>query len=242
MHIISWNLNHRTIEKPIRSEMIEFFRQFRPDALILNEYVDGPTRDNFKSELLALGYEFQLLSPSIGKNNQIFIASKLRITIGDLSAPPLDEASITNFLHVKFNDCGLEIVGFRAPAYSLGLEKKNYWKSIAEVVKQSSNRKIIFIGDINYDPFPGVSALASSIKFGLEGNFYIPNPKGEWSFISLDGKNRTRIDHAIISELLSVREVEYLSVYANISLAGDKNSNAITDHAVLSLIVDELSD
>jgi hypothetical protein len=235
MKLISWNLNHRTLEKPIPPDVLRFFEEFDADLISLNEYVDGPSRGAFKNGLQKIGYTHQLISQRFGNNNQIFIASKHPIILGELTAPQLTDAAVSNFLHVKLEGSDIEIVGLRAPAYKVSAERVEYWKQLAEIIRSTSTRKIIFVGDVNYDPFTGVAASVPSLSFGLEGKFYIPNPTGEWSFISIDGKNRTRIDHAIVSEGLRVAGVEYLNSFNGITLAGSKDMKAITDHAVLAL-------
>ena len=238
LKIISWNLNHRTIEKPIPNEIAMFFEEYKPDIIALNEYVDGESRNEFKQELTELGYFHQLLSPKVGRQNQIFIASKNEITLGDIHAPDFTDPAKTNFLHVTMEETDLELVGFRAPFYKLASERNAYWKQVSEKIAGVSKRQILFLGDINYDPFKGASNSAPEIEFDLAGSFRIPNPEGEWSFISIDGKNKSRIDHAIVSDGVNVSNVKYLTVYNGITLAGSKSDSAITDHAVLSVDVE----
>lgn len=237
MKIISWNLNHRTLEKPIPSSAVAFFKAYSPDIISLNEYVDCESRSGFRQDLLELGYSRQFVSPKIGNHNQVFIASKIDMRLGDIAPPDFDGSSITNFLHVKLVDHELELVGFRAPAYKLLKERNDYWKQISGIVSGLGERKIILLGDINYDPFSGVSASTPEIRFTLSSAFKIPNPGGEWSYISIDGKNKSRIDHAIVSDQVHVSDVKYISIFNDIVLAGSKNDKAITDHAVLSLTV-----
>ena len=240
MKIASWNLNHRTIEKPIPAEALRFFAAFGADLLVLNEFVDGHSRQQFRSELEKNGYKHQLVSSKIGKQNQIFVASKIAISRGDLNPPQQDDAAITNFLHITIDGTSLEIVGFRAPAYESSTERHSYWQELAAIMRSVGSRPIIFIGDVNYDPFSGITASVPEIRFDLAGSYSIPNPKGEWSFISLDGKNRTRIDHAIVADGVKVAHAEYFSSYDGISLADSHGKGAITDHAVLSLTLHDL--
>ena len=235
MKVASWNLNHRTIEKPIPAEALKFFAAFAPDLIALNEFVDGKTRSAFWADLKGMGYKHQLISEKIGKQNQVFIASKAAISQGDLMPPQQDPAAITNFLHVKVDGTDIEIVGFRAPAYKAFQERQSYWVELAAIMRSAANRRIVFIGDINYDPFPGVAASSPEIRFDMAGRYSIPNPKGEWSFISLDGKARTRIDHAFVADGVSVVNAEYLTTYQGIKLAGGKGAGAVTDHAVLAI-------
>jgi hypothetical protein len=77
----------------------------------------------------------------------------------------------------------------------------------------------------------------AEVRFKRVLSYTIPNPKGAWSFISADGKGRSRIDHAIASEYLEVVGAEYLARFDGIVLAGPKSESPISDHAVLSLEV-----
>lgn len=235
MKIISWNLNHRTIEKPIPDSVLKFFIDFKPDIIMLNEFIDGDSRISFKEKLTELGFHHQLTSPKIGKHNQVFCASKTPINLGDIHPPSISKSAETNFLHIKLLESEIELVGFRAPSYKKSQEKALYWKEFSSIVSNTKNRKIIFIGDMNYDPFSGIAATSKEIQFDLNGKFKIPNPIGEWSFISINGKNKTRIDHSIVAEKINIESAEYCVKFNNNILAGSRHDSAITDHAVLCL-------
>lgn len=230
-------MNHRTIEKPIPDETVIFFEKYDPDLIALNEYVDGNSRADFRNTLEKLGYSHQLLSTKIGKHNQVFLASKSPLALGDIAPPELDAPAKTNFLHAVLPEKDIELIGLRAPSYKLSRERSIYWQRLSDILIAASDRKILIFGDINYDPFMGLSASAPKIQFDLNGSYEIPNPVGEWSFISIDGKNKTRIDHVIVPESLAVSNVSYLPVYDGIVLAGARSDAAITDHAVLSMDV-----
>jgi len=238
MKIISWNLNHRTNEKAIPIDALKFFEKYAPHLIVLNEYVDGDSRNDFKRQLNEIGYSHQLCSLKRDKQNQSFVASRQGIQVGNLPKPDFTEAATTNFLHVSVPDSNIEIVGFRAPAYKKTLEKRGYWKQLSDIVSSTNNGNIVFLGDINYDPFFDLTEEVSEINFSHSPKFTIPNPKGEWSYISSNGKNISRIDHAIISKNINATNVEYLASYCGIKLAGCKFDLPISDHAVLSLNVD----
>lgn len=236
--IISWNLNHRTIEKPVPEDAVRFLIESGADLISLNEFVDGPSRIAFKDALTNAGFIHQFLSPSLGKNNQVFIASRMRIVAGDITPPTLTEAAITNFLHVKIDDSDIELVGFRAPAYKLGSERHAYWKQMTDIIRANGHKNIVFVGDINYDPFINAKIETSAIYFEPDSQFTIPNPAGAWSFISANGKNTSRIDHAIVATGVAVSDVEYVATFNEIRLAGATAARAITDHAVLAFSID----
>lgn len=233
MKIISWNLNHRTLEKPISSDVCRFLIDSGADLICLNEYVDGPSRRGFEDTLNQAGFAYRFLSHRLGNNNQIFIASKLPACVGDITAPDLTDAATTNFLHIKLVESSIEIVGLRAPAYKFAFERNAYWAQLGAIIRAASSRKIIFVGDFNYDPFLGATRGAAAIDFNLGGHFSIQNPEGDWSFMSIDGQKTSRIDHVLTAQGLRAASVRYLTEFKEIRLAGSKETAAITDHAAL---------
>jgi len=143
MKIISWNLNHRTNEKVIPINVIEFFEKYEPDLIVLNEFVDGDSRSDFKQHLNRIGYSHQLCSLKRDKQNQIFMASRQEIQVGNLPKPDFTEAATTNFLHVSIPNSNIEVVGFRAPAYKKTLEQRAYWKQLSDIVSSANDRNIV---------------------------------------------------------------------------------------------------
>ncbi|MEH6453236.1 MAG: endonuclease/exonuclease/phosphatase family protein [Psychromonas sp.] len=235
MKTISWNLNHRTCEKSIPTSIIKFFRDYQPDTIILNEYVDGESRASFKQDLYDMGYRYQLVSPYQKKHNQIFIVSRHSMVCGDLIPPNLDGHATTNFLHIVFPDSLIEIVGFRAPAYKSALLRNQYWDQVRLIMEKASDRPVCFIGDANYNPFLRASAGADDMKYDHVPSYCIPNPTGDWSYMSIDGTKTSRIDHAFLSSFLRGTDAAYISTFQDIVLAGSKDDLAITDHAVYSI-------
>jgi Endonuclease/Exonuclease/phosphatase family len=237
MHIISWNLNHRTLPKPIPKDALSFFQAFRPDLIALNEFVDAPSRADFKHQLAELGYRHQFVSVTRGKHNQVFVASRLEIELGDIAAPSFDDSSRSNFLHVREPSSGVEVVAFRAPAYTAKSDRDTYWAQLRGVMQSAHARPICFIGDANYDPFVGASADSRMVSFDIGGSYFVPRPAGDWSYVSIDGTRRTRIDHAFLTPSLSATQTEYVTDFAGFVLAGSGKTGAVSDHAVLSIRV-----
>lgn len=235
MNVISWNLNHRTIEKPIPDTVVDFFRLKNPDIIILNEFVDGVSRDIFKNDLKDLGYEHQQISDKLDIHNQIFIASKHEIQAGDLEAPQLDDASKSNFLHATVPQANIELVGFRAPYYKTAALRKEHWGQVYTIMNSVGSRPICFIGDVNTDPFRDSPRALKEVSLPDAEQFIAPNPQGDWSYKSINGKHTSRIDHAFISSALEYANPEYITTFGDITLAGSKADQPITDHAVLSI-------
>jgi len=234
MKIASWNLNHRTLEKPIPDTVGTALESLGADVIILNEFVDGPSRTAFKQQLNDIGYSDIAISDKFPKQNQILIASRTLQRSGDLSPPGLTVAATSNFLHRKLPDLGIEIVGVRPPAYKLKSEQEQYWEQLSSIISQAKGRNILFAGDLNADPdnskYVGGKVLDAIRK---DDAWNIPNPDGEWSYISSDGKRSSRIDHVVCSSTFEQTHARYVYAIDNIVLAGPKGSNPVSDHAVL---------
>lgn len=241
MHILSWNLNHRTLEKTIPTGVIDVIRSLCPDILILNEYVDGPSRDLFKSELGRIGLgEIEISHASRGQN-QILIASRFTHTPGDLQPPDITEHSKTNFLHRRFANSALEVVGIRVPAFKEPELQRAYWRMLSEIVLSVGSRRIVFIGDFNANPErPSTVGGASMCELRQKG-WQIPVPDGAWSYTSHDGSQTSRIDHAIVSTQIVVESARYCYYENGIQIAGPKTVEPLSDHAALSIVLRQAS-
>jgi exonuclease III len=235
MKIISWNLNHRTNEKNIPKEVISFFKIYNPEIIVLNEFVDGISRDTFKRELQNLGYIYQCFSKKIPKHNQIFIASKYELSMAKSITPTLTSHAETNYLHVIIPSKDIELIGLRAPSYKTTKEKNAYWFEVGEILSKLRTKNIVLIGDINFNPFSKSSSDITEVDFIYDSFYKIKKPIGEWSYISPNGKNKSIIDHAIYSKHINIGTIKYLRHFNNIQLAGSAEEQAISDHAVLTL-------
>jgi endonuclease/exonuclease/phosphatase family metal-dependent hydrolase len=234
MRLISWNLAHQCREDPIPPAFLEAVALLSPDVLSLNEYVHGDTRASFAENLNALGLRYLSVSQRLNGNNQVLVASRYPMTLGDLRGPPTSNmAGESNFLHVCFPTQGLEFVGLRAPSYS-GAAQSDYWQALAGVIRGAAHRRIVFMGDLNTDPDRKRHRPARHLReFAMEG-WSVPSPAGEWSFISKSGIG-TRIDHAIAAPALTLSEASYITCIGSLTLAAPNRTGAVSDHAPLLL-------
>lgn len=237
LKIIAWNLNHRTRVKKIPAEVGQFLESYSPDVVTFNEYVDAPSRKSFYGELNDLGYSYIEVSVPTEGNNQILACAKEPMIRGSSASPQYDSAAFSNYLNVALPDRNLDIVGIRVPAYGSRPMKEAYWKEVADIAAVSQAKQIVFLGDLNYDPFVKAAKSVQRVEFSLQSGFYIPKPTGDWSYISTNGQKSSRIDHAIVSNSLEIMEAKYISEWENIVLAGPKEKSPVTDHAVLSITV-----
>src|SRR3954471_21696678 len=108
MRIVSWNVAHQTRERPMPSQFGDAVKSLNPDVLILNEYVHGSARDTLSAELSRCSLPNIQVSVRIGKNNQVLIASKRSIELGELRGVATESGGgESNFLHVRMPDAEL---------------------------------------------------------------------------------------------------------------------------------------
>jgi hypothetical protein len=197
MKVIAWNLAHQVRKRPIPDYLVDVILDLEADTVLFNEYIDHEIREPFKKAMREAGYEWQAVSPTPAVHNQIFAASRFPFQVGDLEPPRFDGSAISNFLHLKFADFPVEMVGLRAPAYEKAADKHAYWAELAGIMESAKDRAILFAGDVNYDPFRKAKLPdAGTVPFHLCEDYVIPNPKGDWSFLAYSGKG-FKIDHVM---------------------------------------------
>ncbi len=233
MKVVAWNLAHQVKKRPIPDYLVEVIQDLEADTVLFNEYVDDESREPFKTAMREAGYVWQAVSFTPTVHNQIYAASRFAFEVGDLQPPQFDGSAISNFLHLKFNDSPVEMVGLRAPAYEKAAERHAYWKELGEIMESAKNRSILFAGDVNFDPFVKTKQVgAACLPFPLAEGYQVPNPAGDWSYLGHSGKG-FRIDHVLHTSYIEISEVEYLDRIRGRFLAGEKIKMPISDHAAL---------
>jgi endonuclease/exonuclease/phosphatase family metal-dependent hydrolase len=232
--ILSWNLNHRTLEKPIPDTVVDVFRALAPDLILLNEFVDGPSRTSFRTALCGSGWVYQQVSATPGRHNQVFAAANIPIHAGQLEAPRVDGSALSNFLHLRLEEQPFEVVGFRVPMYKKAADRNAYWAELLRIMREAHNRPIAFIGDLNRDPFARTfDSNATSLRFPDDEAYQLPNPLGSWSYINMRGTTTSRLDHVLHTDALEASGASYITQLGGLLLAGPHNSSPISDHAAL---------
>lgn len=175
MKVIAWNLAHQIKKRPIPDYTVDIIQDLEADTVLFNEYVDDEIRDPFKAAMREAGYEWQAVSPTPAVHNQIYAASKFEFEVGDLQPPQFDGSAVSNFLHLKFADFPVEMVGLRAPAYEKTADRHAYWNELAGIMESVRDRPILFAGDVNYDPFKkSKQPNAKTVPFHLCDGYEIP--------------------------------------------------------------------
>jgi exonuclease III len=240
LKISTLNLNHRVTEKPIPQAFYSTLSSLTPDIMVLTEYVHGSTRDVFINKISSFGYQCKWSKKIIGQN-QILIAAKCNIALGDSSPPSHDEAATSNYLHVKCH--GIHIIGLRAPCYTSSTDKNSYWDQVTHSISPYKNMPCIVLGDVNCDPWKSTKSAGARQLNGLMAdgwNSSNPTPMSQWSYISHPRKKTgtratSRIDHFLTTQSLRIESAEYMSKVGDIHIAGTDSS--YTDHALLSVTV-----
>lgn len=232
MNLVAWNLAHQCREDAIKPEFSAAIAELAPDVLLLNEYVHGSTREQLVLSLSDLGLSHLMVSQRLNGNNQILIASRFALELGDLLGPSTrDQGGKANFLHVRLPTERLELVGLRAPAY-VGAALRTYWDDLVGLIRSSFTRNIAFIGDFNTDPDSLTRATARHLRSLREEGWSVPSPTGEWSYISRRSIG-TRIDHIVASPSVNVISAHYISQIEELLLASPRKSSGFSDHAPL---------
>lgn len=238
MKVLTWNLNHRIRQKAIPDGLGELFSGLNADVVLLNEFVDGPTRAPFRESLRSAGYGHQLVSSTPVRHNQVFAAARQPLSLGDLDPPSMDGSARSNFLHIRFEHTPVQLVGFRAPAYETATERRAYWAQLVVIMQQVSDRRIVFAGDINRNPFAGAGmGDVPEVRFAECHAYTVANPAGEWSYINHAGTFKNRIDHVLHTQAISVEGATYVTDFNGRVLAGPGAMNPISDHAALTFTV-----
>lgn len=232
MKIVSWNLNHRSIQKKIPQGVLDIIGELTPEALVLNEYVDDASHGNFKDGLAQQGFSKISVSKSIKGHNQVLIATRGGHSLGTTLAPIPDSHAETNYLSIYLDGADLEIIGLRAPAYEK-FEINAYWTALSERLEGATDRRVVIIGDLNGDPVNTSSLGGKHMNAMRERGWVIPVPSGEWSYSSTDGKFRSRIDHVIATPAVGDISASYIVKVGQYFAAGRKDLAPLSDHAIL---------
>jgi len=237
LHLAAWNINHRTGRKSIPPDTLHAIAALDIDVLVLTEFVDGAHHSSFKSSLKDIGFSSLAISVKAPHQNQVLIAARTPLADdGLLPLPGHTEAATTNWLHRRLPALKLEVVGFRAPVYLAADDRMGYWQQVSSIAQAARERRVVFLGDFQLDPHTDTRPCAQVFPRLTDGGFTLANPQGNWSYHTGNGGG-TRVDHALASPTVSIKDARYLYKSGRHTLAGPANGHgpALSDHAVLSI-------
>jgi exonuclease III len=189
--------------------------------------VDRGKRTDFLSGLQRVGYGHVHQTERAKGQNQVLVASNIEQADGTLSAPDVDEAAATNFVHRFLPSERLHVVGFRVPHYQSEKPKQpekleRYWRQFVRMAIGFAEQRVVFIGDFNIGhakaDAPGQAAIRKLVKTG-------------YRMCAEEGG----LDRALVSSSLAVRSFAVVYEAAGFRLAG---KSGLSDHGMLRVDVE----
>ena len=239
MRIVTWNLNHRTCTKEIRLDVAEAVLSLDPDIVVFTEFVEGDSSKRFFSDrsrlrelFRAYGIKYTNISTYTPNHNQVMIASRYNIQVGNILAPNIHPAMPSNINHVMVPDFGLELIGLRIPAFKASSEKRTCWEWVLHEASTLKGTKAIIIGDLNTD-IGANKTTCSNCMVRLGEMFNHVSVEGESYF--RQGVGYSRLDHAFVTTNINVLGSQYVPTKDDYIFAG---INGLSDHAPLIIEVE----
>jgi endonuclease/exonuclease/phosphatase family metal-dependent hydrolase len=239
MKILTWNINHRISKKKIPREMAEALASLSPDIIVLTEYVEGPSHNQFLADLKSEGFSYWRLSEYKERQNRIFIASRMPLGDGNSKAPTdIIEAVPCNVLHVTIPQIELNVLGLRMPLPMNPQQKKEWWDWVTTTARKSQKNRFIILGDFNTElTSKGPNGAVRLLNLAENGwQHASPVTGGSWWLCRDDIIYEHRLDHAFFSKHFTLRSSEYIIENGKYIFA--KKPGAMSDHAVLLVDVD----
>lgn len=232
MRILTWNVNHRSVQRRIPLKMADAIGSLEPNVVVLTEFVPGITRKPFLDGLSRLGLIHQHLSPLTPKENHILIASRTLMKAGVIKAPAIAPSVPSNALNVEFPEDGYEILGLRLPDYSrMPTIRTACWDWIERTAGLLVDRPSLIIGDLNTDPKYAPARCGDRIQRLINQGWQHAVPSGDPSYWSPRGHG-VQIDHAFVSRHLTVSGTQFVKEKNGYVFVG-RSEGGMSDHAVL---------
>jgi hypothetical protein len=155
MRILAWNLNHRARRRRIPEWVVPAIAAHCPHIVVLTEYVEGPGHERFLAGLASIGLNYHNISVTEQAHNQVLIASREPLISGTITGPLSIHPSLpSNLLHVVLEHSGMDVLGFRMPAYipRNNALKRETWRWLQGAAAQLQSCRAVIIGDLNTAP------------------------------------------------------------------------------------------
>ncbi len=219
--VLSWNINHRTKERAMHPDILATIKDLLPDIVTLNEFVDGPSRLDFLSELKSRGYKNQLITAKLSIHNQILVAAKNNLELIPISGQVPQPQVASNLIFVRCE--GLTLCSVRVPAFKVRSEKVLAWEFLVEELKVK--KPDLVIGDLNVDADESPLIWSALKNIGLNR---VPSERA--TYFGLRGTPR-RLDHALARDGL-IADLAVVDQVDGRRLVGHSATHA-SDHAAI---------
>jgi exonuclease III len=206
-----------------------------PDIAVLTEYVEGDDHPTFIGALAAAGLRHHRTSARTPGHNQILIASTEPLRLGGIEAPPLHAAVPSNALHVVVETTGVNVLGFRVPAFK-GKDKaikRSVWEWLIGACRSVETGLTVVTGDFNTAPGDRKTYCGDCLDVLPRSRWQRVDPADGFSWTnSKDGSGR-RIDHTFLSPQLPRAQGRYVWTFREMSPEAASGRVGIPDHAML---------
>lgn len=237
MRVLAWNVAHqsrrkRTFPMSVGSNLAKL----SPDVIVLSEYVANPSQNHFRQELTDSGYHFLVATEYVDGENQVLVAARNPLAIGDIRGPMISPATRPNWLHVKISSIPLDLVGLRVPMFEIKGGSRLYWDWLEATLPSLSVKPTMLIGDLNVKPERTRSVGGRHLTRLVAQGWTVVTPQTGCSYFG-SGEYTSRLDHALLSPGLVCRNAEYVCDIGELKLAGPLKSG-YSDHAALVVDAD----
>lgn len=237
MRLLAWNVNHRAARRKIPEWVVAAIAPYEPEVVVLTEYVQGPDHARFLTKLDALELTHSQLTPVTKGQNQVLIASRKRLSLGNHSAPAIHPAVPPNALHVVVDDSDFHVIAIRVPAFT-GSErhrlKRLTWEWLLQTASDLRDRHCVIAGDLNTALTDDAADCGDCARLLLDTGWRDAIPAGgySWRHAATSGITR-RIDHAFVSPVLVPLHAEYSWQFHGLAPEAGSCKAGIPDHAML---------
>lgn len=238
--LLSWNLNHRAARRNFPEWVAEAVSGEAPDVVVFTEYVEGPRHDGFLAALSSHGLHHASVSSPCHRQNQVLIASREPHARGGIEAPPIHPSVPPNTLHVRLEQSGVDILGFRMPAFT-GREshlKRPTWNWLLEVATSLRSSPAIIAGDFNTAPGDSDSDCGDCLDTLARTGWQHARPADGYSWRHRRSERGRAIDHAFLSPSLELKSSAYSWSFYRFGADVVSGHVGIPDHAMLLVSCD----
>ena len=235
MRVLTWNVNHRAARRTIPDWIAAAIEGCKPDVVVLTEYVEGDDHGKFLSSLASQGLVSTEISCRTPRENQVLIASRQRLRRGELAAPALHRSVPSNALHVVLEDSGLNVLGFRMPAFEKEDRalKRPVWQWLLDSAETLRASPAVIAGDLNTAPGDDAKTCGDCLGELSQSGWQHVRPDSGFSWKSAQHGTQRQLDHVFFSPALPPAQAEYLWGFHSLADDAASGNVGIPDHAIL---------
>jgi hypothetical protein len=208
--ILSLNVNHRTVAKPLPPALTRALLDLAPDVLVLVEYVEGDGRHEFRAALAEAGLPHAEVTAAINFRgprswwNQVFVASRWPITV--TSTPSgLNDCNASSFLSLQTGS--IAMTGMRMPFWETAAEWYGAWEALVPRFQGG-----LLMGDMNIDPDESRKRHREPLRVLQQHGWRWHPAEGEWSYRRTGAEHvRSRVDHVFVRSEVEVTSARYVA-------------------------------